>query len=198
MNLPRATLPVTMRALVLLAATVATVFAESEAFQGAPTEESEYKLSPRWQNGYDQPLLFTCPGQDSISSIISQHHNTNEDRVWDFTCKYTFSGSTSCHWSPYVNNFDEEFTYTCPFGSVISGFDSYHDNRPQDRRWKVYCCIQKSDMTSDCQWTNYVNDFDAYFNWQVPNGRYLVGVSSYHSNNREDRRWKYQHCAIRA
>ncbi|KAJ1166613.1 hypothetical protein NDU88_007012 [Pleurodeles waltl] len=187
-----------MRAVILLASIIAAAFAESDVFQDAPTGETEDTLSPRWVNDYDQPLLFTCSNQDSINSIISQHHNKHEDRLWDFTCKNTFSASVTCQWSPYVNNFDEEFSYTCPFGSVISGFDSYHHNKHEDRRWRIYCCTQNSDATNNCQWTNYVNDFDAYFNWQVPAGRYLVGVSSYHDNHREDRRWKYQHCAKRA
>ncbi|XP_078509598.1 hemagglutinin/amebocyte aggregation factor-like [Lissotriton helveticus] len=183
-----------MKAIFLLAAIIATVFAESEVSQDSPTEERAHKLSRRWANRYDWPLTFTCPGQDSINSIISQHHDGYEDRVWDFTCKNTFSESPSCYWSPYVNYFDEAFTYTCPWGSVISGFHSYHHDKYEDRRWKIYCCSQNSNKIFDCKWTNYVNDFDAYFHWQVPYGRYLVGVSSYHDNNKEDRRWKFQHC----
>ncbi|XP_069484905.1 hemagglutinin/amebocyte aggregation factor-like [Ambystoma mexicanum] len=191
-----------MKAFILLAVLATAVSAESGSIQDAsaaevPGDESTEVLQPRWVNSYDQPLYFTCPSLQSVNSIISQHHNKHEDRVWDFTCKSTFTGSVSCQWSPYVNNFDEDISFACPFGSAISGFESYHHNKHEDRRWKFLCCHQNSDLNHDCLWTNYVNDFDAYFHWPVPSGRYLVGVYSYHDNHREDRRWKYQHCAKR-
>ncbi|XP_078524317.1 hemagglutinin/amebocyte aggregation factor-like isoform X1 [Lissotriton helveticus] len=186
-----------MKALILLASIIATIFAEGKNFQDAPTESGEI-LSPRWVNEYDKQLIFTCPVQESIDTVISDHHGMHKDRVWDFTCKKTFSATPSCQWSPYVNEFDKELTYSCPFGSAVSGFDSYHENWYEDRRWKIYCCSENSNIDHDCQWTDYVNDFAAYMRWQVPTGRYIVGVSSYHENHKEDRRWKYQHCAIRA
>lgn len=36
----------------------------------------------------------------------------------------------------YVNAFDEIIDWTCPNGSVVVGFNSYHDNKREDRRWR--------------------------------------------------------------
>ena len=48
---------------------------------------------------------------------------------------------SSCAWSGYVNNFDQEyFSYECGGNQVVTGFKSYHSNWREDRRWKVRCC----------------------------------------------------------
>uniref|UniRef100_A0A0E9VN15 Uncharacterized protein n=1 Tax=Anguilla anguilla TaxID=7936 RepID=A0A0E9VN15_ANGAN len=82
-------------------------------------------------------LYYTCSGRDSISMITSKHDNGREDRVWDFSCKQSFDSFSECFWSPYVNWFDEEFTFSCPSNYIISGMESYHKNKYEDRRWKI-------------------------------------------------------------
>ncbi|KAM4748684.1 hemagglutinin/amebocyte aggregation factor-like [Rhinophrynus dorsalis] len=139
----------------------------------------------RWVNDYDQPLFFTCPSFQSISLILSVHDNDREDRVWDFSCQNTFSQFSSCSWTGFVNDFDQELSYVCPFGSVLSGLDSYHDNKREDRRWKFYCCQGEVAVNSNCKWSGYVNDFDNYLRWDAPPNHYLVGAQSYHDNSKE-------------
>ncbi|KAM8974487.1 hemagglutinin/amebocyte aggregation factor-like [Pelodytes ibericus] len=140
----------------------------------------------RWVNEFDRDFEFVCPHRQSISSIISVHQDTYEDRRWDYTCKPTFSQLGECYWTPYVNCFDGEINFTCPFGSVISGMHSYHRNYEEDRRWKYYCCTgSQTYYTKSCHWTYYVNNFDSYMHWQVPEHFFLVGISSYHDNYME-------------
>uniref|UniRef100_A0A4W5RW22 Hemagglutinin/amebocyte aggregation factor-like n=1 Tax=Hucho hucho TaxID=62062 RepID=A0A4W5RW22_9TELE len=174
----------------------------------------------QWENQFDQPLQFNCPTRQSISHIkrprtnvsdtktsprhsisgleyyntTSQHDNIYEDRSWGFECKDTFVYEPECHWSPYVNDFDQEFTFECPKNYVLTGMNSYHSNPHEDRRWKFYCCRVNSYCNQDCQWTPYVNYFDEVISWQVPSLNYLVGAGSYHSNPHEDRRWRYRYC----
>ncbi|XP_078076117.1 hemagglutinin/amebocyte aggregation factor-like [Mustelus asterias] len=161
-----------------------------------PAQKLNEVQSPdkRWVNGFDNRIDFSCPAHETIYRIVSQHNNHHEDRQWDFECKTTFGERPTCEWTDYVNYFDGEFSFTCPFNSFISGMMSYHDNHHEDRRWRFYCCHVKSFCRGYCQWTSYINGFDAYFKWKVPDSSYLVGVSSYHDNHHEDRRWKYQHC----
>ncbi|XP_067906789.1 hemagglutinin/amebocyte aggregation factor-like isoform X2 [Heterodontus francisci] len=162
-----------------------------------PPAQRPNELRPpgnRWVNEFDGKLFYTCPTSDTIASISSQHHSYYEDRLWDFQCKTTFSELPTCAWTNYVNNFDEEFTFTCPFSSIISGMESYHHNKHEDRRWKFYCCRVNNVCNENCFWTNYLNLFDDYFSWKVPDSTYLVGVSSYHDNYYEDRQWQYQYC----
>ncbi|XP_040201655.1 hemagglutinin/amebocyte aggregation factor-like [Rana temporaria] len=147
----------------------------------------------RWVNDYDQPLNFQCADRQSISIVISQHDNRHEDRVWDFACQNTFS-TASCSWTGYVNDFDQEFSFICPFGSVISGMQSYHDNKREDRRWSFLCCQGENQVTRNCKWSDYANNFDAYLRWDAPFNTFLTGAHSYHDNSKEDRRWKYHYC----
>ncbi|XP_069823590.1 hemagglutinin/amebocyte aggregation factor-like [Dendropsophus ebraccatus] len=148
----------------------------------------------RWVNNYDQPFQFSCQNHQSILLISSKHDNRHEDRVWDFTCKDTFNGHGNCYWSDYVNDFDLPFDYTCPFGSVLSGVNSYHDNRREDRRFKFYCCSGNVAINRHCQWSGYMNDFDGLLTWVTPSDHYLAGISSYHDNRREDRRFRFYTC----
>ncbi|XP_069808354.1 hemagglutinin/amebocyte aggregation factor-like [Dendropsophus ebraccatus] len=148
----------------------------------------------RWANNYDHPFTAQCENHQSFSIITSAHHNYYEDRLWDFTCKDTFSSAASCFWSGHVNDFDQAFDFICPFGSVLSGASSYHDNYTEDRRWKFYCCLGNTQVKQKCHWSGYMNEFDEYLKWVTPSGQYLVGISSYHDNYREDRRWRFYTC----
>uniref|UniRef100_A0A673FQ98 Hemagglutinin/amebocyte aggregation factor-like n=2 Tax=Sinocyclocheilus rhinocerous TaxID=307959 RepID=A0A673FQ98_9TELE len=139
----------------------------------------------RWENAYDEPLDFKCPSGQSISYIKSQHHNHHEDRMWEFGCKDTFDSGSDCFLSPNVNDFDQKFTFECPPHHIITGMSSYHNNKHEDRWWQFYCCRSNDHCTADCEWTTYVNCFDEYFHWTVPNHNYLVGAESYHENKHE-------------
>ncbi|XP_061435679.1 hemagglutinin/amebocyte aggregation factor-like [Lethenteron reissneri] len=153
-------------------------------------------LHKRYVNSYDGPIDFSCPAHQSIYIIHSIHNNDAEDRIWDFRCKETFDVSrpVSSFATSYVNNFDEKLDFTCPFNSIVSGIGSYHSNDAEDRRWKFTCTMQANVCMGACQWTDYLNDFDAPIFWVTPDSRYLVGAHSYHSNDAEDRRWKFQFC----
>ncbi|XP_048012065.1 hemagglutinin/amebocyte aggregation factor-like isoform X1 [Megalobrama amblycephala] len=148
----------------------------------------------RWENSYDQPLDFKCPPGQSISYIKSEHHNHHEDRLWEFGCKDTFDSGSDCFLSPYANDFDQPLNFVCPPHHIMAGMSSYHNNKHEDRRWQFYCCRSNGHCTANCEWTTYVNWFDEYFHWNVPNQNYLVGAESYHENKHEDRRWKYMYC----
>ncbi|XP_075455322.1 hemagglutinin/amebocyte aggregation factor-like [Ascaphus truei] len=145
-------------------------------------------------NNYNQPLNFVCPDQQSIGLIISENQDGYKDRVWDLGCKKTFSLISFGYWTHYVNKFNEAFDFTCPFGMVISGMDSFHNNK-NDRRWKYYCCKGHMTVDHDCQWSEYVNGFNAYMRWEAPTDYYLVGIGSYYNTFNGDRRWKYRYCA---
>uniref|UniRef100_A0A8C7D425 Dermatopontin n=1 Tax=Oncorhynchus kisutch TaxID=8019 RepID=A0A8C7D425_ONCKI len=123
------------------------------------------------------PLQFNCPSRQSISHIKSQHVNYYEDRVWDFECKDTFVSEPECLWSPYVNDFDQEFSFKCPQNYVLTGVNSYHSNYYEDRRWKFYCCRVNS-----------------YRNQDFPGLNYLVGAGSYHSIDYEGVQCVEQYC----
>ncbi|XP_041037479.1 hemagglutinin/amebocyte aggregation factor-like isoform X4 [Carcharodon carcharias] len=63
-------------------------------------------------------------------------------------------------------------------------------------RWKFYCCEKWSVCYTKCNWTQYINESNEYFSWQVPEGFYLVGAIRYHDNVVNKRRWQYRYCAM--
>ncbi|XP_043120114.1 hemagglutinin/amebocyte aggregation factor-like [Puntigrus tetrazona] len=146
-----------------------------------------------WENSFDGPLDFSCPAGHSISSVTSENSNYHEDRRWEFGCQATFGQSGECYWTNYVNDFDQPLLFECPAGFVMAGTSSYHNNNYEDRRWRFYCCKSPC-VTTNCDWTSYVNAFDEFFTWTVPSRNVLVGAQSYHQNHEEDRRWRYKVC----
>uniref|UniRef100_A0A4W5MC80 Uncharacterized protein n=1 Tax=Hucho hucho TaxID=62062 RepID=A0A4W5MC80_9TELE len=122
---------------------------------------------------------------------FSEHHNKHEDRLWDFGCKSTLDSATKCFTSSYVNDIDKPFNYQRPYHQVITGMNSYHETKHEDRRWKFTCCAASNFGTDICQWTNYINCFDEAFTVNVPPNSYLIEYD-------EDRCWKYQYWTERS
>ncbi|XP_063058125.1 millepora cytotoxin-1-like [Engraulis encrasicolus] len=157
------------------------------------TSDSEGKRSKRYVNSFDSAFLFICPYGQTISRISSYHNDNYEDRRFSIDCATPRSSIGSCSLSGYVNSFDRPFEYICPSNRVISGMGGYHSNSYEDRRWQYWCC-GGSLRVGSCYWTSYVNYFDEYFNFYVPYGSYITGVSSYHDNGYEDRRFRFRIC----
>ncbi|XP_078346696.1 hemagglutinin/amebocyte aggregation factor-like [Oculina patagonica] len=153
-----------------------------------------------WNNNWDGRLFFQCPPAHSISSVYSIFRACRKDRLFEFKCKYTFAGGyygNHCHWSGYVNSFDQPINFRCPNGQFLAGVDSYHQNHQEDRRFKFKCCGHPSGYhVSSCYKTSYVNNWRQTLNFKVQDFHYLVGAYSYHLNSQEDRRWRFEVCKI--
>ncbi|XP_041037477.1 hemagglutinin/amebocyte aggregation factor-like isoform X2 [Carcharodon carcharias] len=132
---------------------------------------------------------------DNMKSM-SQLSNKTKERVWDFACKASFRGFINCSWTDYVNSVDESINFSCPPESLISGVENLRVPPHKDRRWKFYCCEKWSVCYTKCNWTQYINESNEYFSWQVPEGFYLVGAIRYHDNVVNKRRWQYRYCAM--
>ncbi|XP_052388297.1 hemagglutinin/amebocyte aggregation factor-like [Carassius gibelio] len=94
-------------------------------------------------NDFDQVIFFECPAQHVIAGMSSYHSNSHEDRRWKFYCCRSNCISANCHWTSYVNSFDEYFHWTVPSESVLVGTQSYHQNREEDRRFRFKVCSQR-------------------------------------------------------
>lgn len=94
----------------------------------------------------------------------------------------------------WVNDYDQPFTFTCPQHQSIQRVVSHHDNHREDRVFDFTCSNYEDSKFDSCYWTEYVNDFDQPVIFQCPHGGVLNGVSSYHDNHREDRRFRFYCC----
>lgn len=87
----------------------------------------------------------------------SEHDNRHEDRrlvtkyIWITVKYYIFRWNFKCcsaadtcyhdcHYSPYINDYDEPMDYTVQDGYVITGLESEHSNSAEDRRWRLQLC----------------------------------------------------------
>ncbi|XP_013791521.1 hemagglutinin/amebocyte aggregation factor-like [Limulus polyphemus] len=160
---------------------------------------STLTFAEAWWNNWDCVLHFKCQEKDSIKTISSIHNNRYRDRRWNFYCERTFE-DPSCYLTNYVNDWEGLVHFTCGNGEAIAGFNSYHDNNKEDRKWRIYCCKDENKCTDNntCTWTEYVNKWNAILHYLVPRDYVLTGVISEHDNRKEDRRWKYRHCQLKS
>merc|ERR1712187_474848 len=98
-------------------------------------------------------------------------------------------------WTVWLNGWDAVFNYRCPNGGAVSGLESKHDNGKEDRLFQVRCSEPQTHLISyesERAQGGWKNDWDGPMNWQCTG--MVAGVSymhSEHSNEKEDRRWKY-------
>ena len=141
-----------------------------------------------YQNDWDHVLKVMCNRYqgEALYSVQSRHSNRKEDRRWMWQCKKIVSGAmSSCYWTGYQTNYDEPFLFHCPANYVLSGVNSVHSNKREDRRWNFYCCIASGYCTKQWYWSNYINNWDGYINCRAPHPRVFTGAYSHHSNKRE-------------
>jgi len=149
-----------------------------------------------WANVWDGSMNFECPQGEGIFKIKSYHDNRREDRIWEFTCK-KMSMTNNCRWSGNANGWDDVMNFKCFNGhnnGIITGAQSWHHNRHEDRIWKYRCCDLQGGY--ECKHRGDINDWDAPMDWTVPDGYVLSGFYSHHSNHREDRRWNPYICKL--
>merc|ERR1712054_15998 len=144
-----------------------------------------------WINGWDGNMGWHVSGSTFISGLHSTHDNWREDRRFKPLLTTIGTSQRSHHWSGWVNNMDHYFAYSCPGNMAIIGFKSYHSNHYEDRRWKILCSSFHHVNIGKSGWPHWQTNWDA--TWSIGCGhRPLVGLSSYHDNHKEDRRWRVQ------
>merc|ERR1712224_859634 len=93
---------------------------------------SDGVLNKYWQND--------SRGGFYLSAIGSSHSDRYEDRVFKVVrSRIPTTSDYNRGWTGYLNNLGGTFTYSCPTDMAVAGLYSYHDNRYEDRRWKVAC-----------------------------------------------------------
>jgi len=151
---------------------------------------------------YDGGFWIECEDDKVLIGLHSYHDNGREDREWRFECqKLEKTTTVDCVWDTnYRNDWDAYFEETCPEGKIIHGLHSYHDNGREDRRWKFQCCQLSIENTNyraivKTGWSSYVNNWDSsHYTDLVSSNRVFCGMSGYHDNGREDRRYRFKYC----
>ena len=170
-------------------------------------------------NAWDERFEHHCPIGSVLQGFQSYHDNHKEDRRWKGQCRrvdwitsyqwksdsdsvWPYCGYYDCHHysalydSTYLtkNSWDGRLYFYFTGGAyALTGFGGVHNNYKEDRKWWFYMA-KVTKAASSCSWTGYVNGWDAAMNWYTSSNQWIAGVDSYHSNYREDRRWKFYVC----
>ncbi|XP_068672460.1 dermatopontin-like [Montipora foliosa] len=151
----------------------------------------------KWANDWDQPMHFSCPTGQAMSSLYSIWRSCKRDRIWSFSCRST-SGTQSCSgWeSEWNNEWDRAVYHMCDNNGYITGIQSVHDNGKEDRRFRFSCCRSTGYKTIDCE-TDTLNNFQQLLYYKLPENKVIAGLFSYHKNEKEDRVWKAYICSLK-
>lgn len=152
-----------------------------------------------YKNTYDNTLnYYTTTG--ALCGMQGVHDNGKEDRRFAFeVCQPEdddFS-QTGNMLTVGTTDYDGTWGLYCDSDKVAIGFNSWHNNGKEDRRWKIYCKKLSGTTTTNCGLSDdYVNSFDSYFKESCDDGQVLHGLYSYHDNGKEDRRFKFHCCDL--
>jgi len=145
-----------------------------------------------WVNEYDGNMDWIILNSNMVTGLYSVHNNKREDRIWKFYYGKTSYSNVACtqqKWTNYINDWDGPLSFYCPTNHAINGFKSVHDNRREDRRWKIGCCKVNGATLIDVGITDYLNEWDRPLDFTCGDDEVLVGLDSVHDNKKEDRRW---------
>merc|ERR1711994_350360 len=100
------------------------------------------------------------------------------------------------------NKYDKNQWCLCKPGERVSEIHSVHDNRVEDRQWTLRCSKIQPEfkVTDKNNWFQETteNKLDGEILWEgAPHDRFLVGMTSVHSNSHEDRIWDIQVCKLK-
>ncbi|KAK7088515.1 hypothetical protein V1264_022425 [Littorina saxatilis] len=97
----------------------------------------------------------------------------------------------------WVNDWNQDAQRNCSNGSFLSNIDSEHNNDHEDRRFRMSCrSLPVSGGTTSCVWTSVLNSWDDDVGHQCPDGGYVGGMTSYHDDHHEDRRYRLYCCNL--
>ena len=94
----------------------------------------------------------------------------------------------------WVNNYDQSLHFECPAGEHLNRLESQHSNRHEDRVWNFGC--KNGFVSEKCHWSDHETSYDKPMNFTCQDGGLVAGLSSRHSNDQEDRVWRFKCCSV--
>jgi len=153
-------------------------------------------------NSWDGGLNFKCGDNEVLVGLMSHHNNHREDRIWRARCALVDDLKDAGHilnnhrTTGYVNNWDHHLSFSFGNPWVITGLYSVHDNRKEDRRFRIHHSRLKGMNCRDAGWSGFINGWDGIMDYKCKANHAMSGLQSWHDNRREDRRWKVRCCDL--
>ena len=153
-------------------------------------------------NDWDAQINFKCGSTEVLVGLKSRHSNKREDRIWQARCAtlrgggHVVNGIVGQYTTYYVNGWDGKLDYSVKKGYVFTGLASKHHNRREDRRFRIHYSRLNGIQCKDLGWSHFVNNWDGVMNYKCRPNSAMVGLRSWHSNRREDRRYQVRCCDL--
>jgi hypothetical protein len=157
-------------------------------------------------NEWDSAHDTNCGPGKAMVGIESVHNNGREDRRMklkcadiDTTALNGLEEGTSFDVHHGETEYQDTWSLSCPTGSYMHGFSSYHDNGQEDRRFTFKCMSFANGGAGAVETTetDWMNTNDNALNYNVPDNTYLVGMESMHdSSHTHDRRFKFKYATL--
>jgi len=141
-----------------------------------------------------------CGGNFVINGLKSEYSGSHKDRRFNIRCcdlskngKWQIS---NIYLTGYINELQSEANYRCGYMEVLVGIYSFHKDKKEDRRFKLYCGrLAPTDGFTAVErgfvsWSDDLNEMDEALDFTTSDNKFIVGFDSYHSNHYEDRIWK--------
>ncbi|XP_055078119.1 zinc metalloproteinase nas-30-like [Periophthalmus magnuspinnatus] len=142
---------------------------------------------------------FSANGKDTItplvpSASIGQRFGMTETDILKINKLYACKAFLP-KYGEWDNQLGDVLSVTCVSGQAVSHVKS-GESGADGRLWRVSCRAFQSDQTPLCQWSAYLNDYQAALDYKCPDNRVISGVYAERSSVQKDRRWKVQCCSV--
>jgi len=164
----------------------------------------KFVISSIYETGFvnqiDGDVGFNCGYMEVLVGLLSNHND--RDSRFKLRCgRLTPAGDFATvmrnptSWSPnYLQQLNHILEFTAPRNHFIVGFQSFHGNWHEDRRWKIGTSSIDEAVCSLGAWSQFANPIREPLDWMCPANHVLAGV--YSENRNGDREWKFQCCDI--
>lgn len=140
------------------------------------------------ENGdYSEVARFSCNAKKTLLTITQKDGSNKDIGIENDEGKLHF-------WTSEPNKSDNFWRMTIlQDGRVGIGTSSPSEQLDVDGNIKAKRFIGMKLNWGPIQYSGWLNDWDKEFNWKVPDGHVMVGLHSYHSNSKEDRRFEIRY-----
>jgi len=138
-----------------------------------------------------------CATDEVLTSLYSEHKNWEEDRKWSFACsKVGGVKFADCSWTTERDSYLDKTWTLGNTNTVIVGMKSQrHDNvrsKTKDRTYAIKTCrVVGTEALAIQEDPDWVNSYDQPLSYTLAKDRFLMRITSQHSNRFEDRIWKF-------
>jgi len=151
-------------------------------------------------NRYDENHSCKCQKGAKIRQIESRHSNAKEDRKWWLVCEM-FPGieNTVSEHVEYnaFSRYREKISMSCAKNGYLTGMESHHSDKQEDREFKFFCAKSSSIKVYNCKEWRSLNDLDQHMNLVLASDEIISELESeYHSSHR-DRKWRVKTCQVK-